>query len=129
MHDDDDKPVQMGPRASRCREFCGGWRDPDTFGMSGGFHLNVTAVQTTGNHVSRVHGYWCAGGLDPLEPLVVAFADGRTSPVRLISVEPPPDPRMARTRPHLRWFIIDSPSTEITRGACIKSELDASRRT
>jgi hypothetical protein len=45
MHDNEDKPVEMGPRARRCRGFCGGWRDPDTFGMSGGFHFNVTAVE------------------------------------------------------------------------------------
>ena len=117
MHDDDDKPAGMGPRARRCRDFCGGWRDPDTYGTAGGFHFNVTAVAMPVGGRTRVCGYWCAGGFDPLEPLVVAVPGGRRGPVIVVSLEPPPDPWVAKSRPHLRWISVDSRGTVITVGS------------
>ena len=118
----------MGPRARRCREFCGGWNDPDTYGMAGGFHFNVTAVRPPIDGQTRVCGYWCAGGFDPMEPLVVVVPDGRRGPVVVVALEPPPDPRVVSIRPHLRWISVDSRGTEVSVGSCIKSELDEERR-
>ena len=123
MHDDDAKPAWMGARASRCRGYCEGWRDPATYGRSGGFHFQVNVVQPTATTDVQVHGYWAAGGFDPVEQLLLVFPDGRRYPVSVLAFEPPPMPGIDR-RPHPRCITVSSPDADVLAGACIRSQSD-----
>lgn len=124
MHDDDGKPAWMSAQGRRCEGSCGGWRDPATFGTTArAFHLQVTAVEPAIGGVSRVHGYWCAGGFDPNEPLAMVDSGGDVVPVEIISIESPPSPGWA-SRPHLRWFSVRSPGRAVDVGSCIRAAAD-----
>jgi hypothetical protein len=120
LHDDEDKPSEMGHRARRCRGYCEGWRDPDTFGCRGGFHLQVNTVEQIEATLAVVHGYWCAGGFDPAERLVVASADGSSEPVTVVEFDPPPQPGWD-SRPHLRSITVSAAEGAVTPGTCIRT--------
>ena len=120
MHDDGDKPFDMGHRARRCRGYCEGWRDPDTFGQHGGFHFQVNTVEQIDATLARVHGYWCAGGFDPSEPLVVASADGSSEPVTVVEFDPAPEPGWD-SRPHLRSITVSAAEGVVAPGTCIRT--------
>lgn len=119
VHDDDDRPDGMGAGARRCHGFCGGWRDPATIGAPGGFHLNVHTIEDVADGLTRVHGYWCAGGFDRLEPLIVRHNDGQVAPVHVVAVESPADEWRARTRPHLRSLLVEGRPESLEPGTCI----------
>jgi hypothetical protein len=100
---------------------CGGWRDPETIGSEGGSHLNVHIVEAALDGLTRIHDYWCAGGFDPEEPLVLAFSDGRHAPIRVAALDPPSDPWVARVTPHLRPDLVEVSEMTPEPGACIRS--------
>lgn len=124
LHDDDDKPSNMGPNARRCRGYCGGWRDPDTFGEVGGFHFQVNVVEPIDSDHFRVHGYWCAGGLDAREPLAIVSARGEAHEIRVVELDPAPNPSWVG-RPHLRSLTISAADGIVGPGTCIRSVRDS----
>jgi hypothetical protein len=120
LHDDDDKPLDMGPRARRCRGYCEGWRDPDTFGHHGGFHFQVNTVeQIDATHV-KVHGYWCAGGFDSAERHFVVSANGSSEPVTVVEFDPDLQTG-CDSRPHLRSITVSAAGGAVAPGSCIRA--------
>ena len=120
MHDDGDKPFDMGHRARRCRGYCEGWRDPDTFGQHGGFHFQVNTVEQIDATHAKVHGYWCAGGFDSDESLVVVSANGFAEPVTVVEFDPAPQPGWD-SRPHLRSITVSAAEGVVAPGTCIRT--------
>jgi hypothetical protein len=108
------------PLDPRCRGYCEGWRDPDTFGQHGGFHFQVNTVEQIDATHAKVHGYWCAGGFDSDESLVVVSANGFAEPVTVVEFDPAPQPGWD-SRPHLRSITVSAAEGVVAPGTCIRT--------